>query len=297
MNRSTPVDGFSLAYTDRPADPSTTREASVVLLHGWPGDSSDYREVLPLLDPSVRVVVPDLRGFGDSDRPPLDPDTNYGATAQARSVAGLIEELNLDSPVVAAYDIGSRIAQTLVADRPDLVGALALSPPLPGLGRRILDPDVVPERWYVFFHRSPVSPLLIDGRPEAVRAYLEYLWTRWSGPNFTVNTPEFDELVARYSRPGAFTTSIQWYRAGAELMANSLSEQPPAPAERISTPTKVLWPEFDPVFRRDWADRLNQFFSDVTLHEADGVGHFTPLEAPQSFANLITEALAATCGA
>ena len=292
MNRSTPVDGFSLSYTDRPAQPSATEAASVVLLHGWPGDSSDYRDVLPLLDPTIRVVVPDLRGFGDSDRPLLDPDTNYSATAQARSVAGLIEELDLGRPVVAAYDIGSRIAQTLAADRPDLVGALALSPPLPGVGQRILNPDVVPELWYIFFHRSPISPQFIDGRAEAVRVYLEYLWTHWSGPNFTVNTPEFDELVARYARPGAFTASIQWYRAGPGLVANSLVEEPPTLAERIGIPTKVIWPEFDPVFRPEWADRLDHFFSDVTLHEADGVGHFTPLEAPRAFANLITEALA-----
>jgi pimeloyl-ACP methyl ester carboxylesterase len=111
-----------------------------VLLHGWPGDRTDYRATLPLLDPAITVVVPDLRGFGDSDRHPVDPTAGYSATAQARSIAGLIAELGLSQPVVAGYDIGSRVAQTLATEHPDHVGRLVLSPPLPGIGSRVLNP-------------------------------------------------------------------------------------------------------------------------------------------------------------
>jgi pimeloyl-ACP methyl ester carboxylesterase len=175
-----------------------------------------------------------------------------------------------------------------------MVGALALSPPLPGAGRRVLDPEVLPELWYQYFHRTALSSQLIDGRPEAVRTYLRHFWTHWSGPNFAVGKADFEELVACYARPGAFTSSIQWYRAGAGYVANALAQQPPAPADRISVSTQVLWQEHDPLFPRSWADRLSEFFSDVTLHEADGVGHFTPLEAPQAFAKTITEAVEST---
>ena len=59
------------------------------------------------------MIVPDLRGFGESDKHLSDPVRAYSADAQARSVLGLIDELALDSPVVAGYDIGSRITQTL----------------------------------------------------------------------------------------------------------------------------------------------------------------------------------------
>jgi pimeloyl-ACP methyl ester carboxylesterase len=81
------------------------------LLHGWPGDSRhDYRSVIPLLEGELRVVAPDLRGFGESDRHLLDPDTFYSPSAQARSIAGLIDELGLVRPVLAGYDVGSRVA-------------------------------------------------------------------------------------------------------------------------------------------------------------------------------------------
>jgi pimeloyl-ACP methyl ester carboxylesterase len=112
MYQAIPVDGFRLAYE------RIGRGPAVVLLHGWPGDRTDYREVVPLVSPATDVVVPDLRGFGQSDKHRADPAGQYSADAQARSVIGLIDELGLDRPVIGGYDIGSRIAQTVARGRP-----------------------------------------------------------------------------------------------------------------------------------------------------------------------------------
>lgn len=81
----------------------------MVLLHGWPSDRTEYRDVVPLL-PTADVVVPDLRGFGASDKHPADPTIQYSADAQARSVIALIEELGLDRPVLGGMTsvVGSR---------------------------------------------------------------------------------------------------------------------------------------------------------------------------------------------
>jgi pimeloyl-ACP methyl ester carboxylesterase len=125
------TDGFRLAY-DRTGD-----GPPVLLLHGWPGDRGDFRALVPLLD-GLDVIVPDLRGFGESDKHPRDPAQAYSAAAQAASVIALTAELGLRGVVVAGYDIGSRIAQTIAADRPGLVRALVIAPPLPGIGQRIL---------------------------------------------------------------------------------------------------------------------------------------------------------------
>src|SRR6266516_468909 len=101
MPLSAPVDGFRLAYDQVGSGPP------VVLLHGWPGDRTDYRRVVPLLAERAEVVVPDLRGFGESDKHDLPPLEAYTRDAQARSVLALIEELGLDRPVIAGYDVGS----------------------------------------------------------------------------------------------------------------------------------------------------------------------------------------------
>jgi pimeloyl-ACP methyl ester carboxylesterase len=80
------VDGFELAYDRWGSGPPA------VLLHGWPGSRRDYREVLARLGGDVDAVVPDLRGFGESDRHETGLDA-YAAPGQAASVVGLIEDL------------------------------------------------------------------------------------------------------------------------------------------------------------------------------------------------------------
>ncbi len=290
MPRSAPVDGFTLAY-----DRSGTGEP-VILLHGWPGDRTDYRILGPALAlaSSCDVIVPDLRGFGESDKHRADPAAQYSPAAQARSVAGLIRELGLDRVLLAGYDVGSRVAQAVAAGYPDLIRALVISPPLPGIGRRVLEPQPQREFWYQSFHRLALADELIDGKPGQVRAYLSHFWSHWSGPGFELDPSYLDHLVSVYGPPGAYTASIAWYRAGSGAVARSLAEQVPDPADRMALPVTVLWPEFDPLFPRAWSDRLAEFFSDATLRPVDGAGHFTPLECPAEFAGAIHDALVAT---
>ena len=262
----------------------------MILLHGWPGDRTDYRIVVPRVSAADDVIVPDLRGFGEADKHEADPAEQYNAVAQARSVVGLIDELGLQRPVIAGYDIGSRIAQAIARERPDLVRALVIAPPLPGIGDRILDPRAQREFWYQTFHRLGLSTEMIDGKPDAVRTYLRHFWSHWSGPDFELARDDLDHLVSVYGSPGAFAASIAWYRAGAGAVATSLAEQVPAPDQRIATATTVLWPSHDPLFPREWSDRIGEFFARARLTLLDDVGHFTPLEAADAFAAAVTAA-------
>jgi pimeloyl-ACP methyl ester carboxylesterase len=285
MLRSSPVDGFSLAY-ERSGD-----GPPVVLLHGWPGGRADFRRVTPLLDDAADVVVPDLRGFGESDKHAVDPDDGYTADAQARSVIGLLDELGLGPVVLAGYDIGSRIAQTVARQAPGRVRALVVTPPVPGAGQRLLDPSVLTEFWYQNFHRLALSERLLDGDRDALRTYLEHFWTHWSGPSYTPDGADLDRLAETYGQPGAFTASIGWYRQGPGILVRGLAEQAPAPEDRLPVRTHVLWPAHDPLFPAAWADRLDEFFADVTLSPLPDSGHFVPVEAPDAFAAAVRVAL------
>lgn len=286
---SAPVDGFRLAHDRIGSGPP------VVVLHGWPGDRTDFAAVTALLAGDAETIAPDLRGFGDSDPRPAGRragPAEYGASAQARSVAGLMDELGVERAVVAGYDIGSRTAQALARDHPERVAALVITPPVPGVGRRVLDPDAQREFWYQAFHGLALAEDLVDGRPEAVRVYLRHFWTHWSGPHFVPSPERLDHLTSRYAAPGAFTASINWYRAGSGTVAMALAEHPPA--ERIAVPTTVLWPEHDPLFPQAWSDRLDEWFAAAELRPLAGAGHFCPVEAPEAVAAAIRTAVAAT---
>jgi len=283
--RSSPVDGFRLAY-EREGTGS-----AVVLLHGWPGDHGDHREVVGLLRDRADVLVPDLRGFGASDKHPEEPARAYSADVQARSVLGLMDELGVHEPVFAGYDIGSRIAQAVARIAPDRVRALVVCPPLPGVGDRVLSAGAQREFWYQPFHQLDLAAELIDGDPAAVRAYLRHFWSHWSGPGYEQPEADLDRLVEVYGPPGAFTASIGWYRAGSGTVASSLAETTPDPRDRMSVPVRVLWPEHDPLFPPEWGNRLDDFFSAATVQQVPGVGHFVPVEAPHMFAAAIGDAL------
>ena len=99
---------------------------------------------------------------------------------------------------------------------------------------------------------------------------------------------ELDRLAALYAPPGAFVASINWYRAGSGTSPRAL-----AGAARAGRPDRradaVLWPEHDPLFPREWADRLDEFFADVDLRLLPEAGHFSPLEAPDAVAAAIRE--------
>ena len=84
------------------------------------------------------------------------------------------------------------------------------------------------------------------------------------------------------SRPPVSTSTV----------AASLAERVPEPDQRIAVPTTVLWPEYDPLFPREWSDRIGEFFAAATLTWLDGAGHFSPLEAAGAFAAAITAAAA-----
>jgi pimeloyl-ACP methyl ester carboxylesterase len=280
------VDGFRLAY-DRHGEAGAP---AVLLLHGWPGGRHDHDAVVAALA-GVDVIVPDLRGFGETEGPAEAPDAAYAAPGQAASLLALLDELGLDRVLIGGYDVGSRVAQRIAADHPERVAGLVITPPVPGAGERILGAQAMEQFWYQPFHRLPLSRALIDGRVDAVRAYLGHFWEAWSAPGFAPPADHLAALVESYARPGAFSRSTAWYRAGSGAVASALAETVPDPSERIAAPTTILWPEHDPLFPAAWSDRIDLFFAAAEVRELPGSGHFVPLEAPAAFAGALRERL------
>jgi pimeloyl-ACP methyl ester carboxylesterase len=288
MQYSVLEDGFRLAYERSGSGPS------VVLLHGWPGDHTDWDQVIPHLQGVADVLAPDLRGFGHSDKYEADLEKIYSAQGQARAVSALMDELGIKNAVVAGYDVGGAVSQTVAAMRPDLVKALVVSPHLPGAGKRVLELRAVKEFWYTSFHRLDLAQQLIDGKPDAVRTYLRHFWSHWSGPDFVVDNKRIDHLTEVYSAPGAFVASINWYRTSSNPVTAFATETRPPRHQRLTVPTTVLWEEQDPIFPYEWSNRLDDFFADYTLERLSGVGHFTPLEAADRFVNAVKHRLEAS---
>jgi hypothetical protein len=111
---------------------------------------------------------------------------------------------------------------------------------------------------------------LVDGKPEAVRAYLRHFWEHWSGPTYVVDESRLNHLAEMYSKPGAFTASMMWYRASGNPVTAYAQEEPPERSNRLATPTTILWQEHDPIFPIRWSDRLHEFFIDYKFERRIG---------------------------
>ncbi len=286
MYYSNPTDGYRLAYRMNGSG------SPVVMVHGSPGDGHEYDKLARLVSARAMTIVPDLRGFGMSDKHPENGSKAYSRDGQVKAVAALMDELEIRDAVLVGYDIGGFTVQGIARSRPDLVSAVVLAPPIPGVGRRILEVNSVNEFWHATFFRTKLVEQVFDGNPTAIRALLKTHLDGWSGRS-KVTDELLEHLVETVSAPGAFTASVSWFR---HFDSNPISdyaiETVPTADERFDKPASILWPECDPLFPTAWSDQIDRFMSNYSLKFMPGVGHFSPTEAPHYFAKEIFAHLA-----
>ena len=256
------------------------KSESVVLLHGWPGTSADFHLVRKILPVDIQIFVPDLMGYGEEFNGLQTPD-QATANSHADRIIDLIISNDIVRPITGGYDIGSRIAQAIAIKAPEIIGGLVITPGYPGIGDRVAAAELQNKFWYQHFHRLDVAGDILDGNRLAIAAYIKHFIMNWSFNEDIVVGERFEQLIDYYARPDAFRASIMWYRANRGYSGTS----------QIGVPTTMLWPEQDPLFSIEWADRLSEFFTNAILEPVPNCGHFVPLELPHVFTNAILEQL------
>jgi pimeloyl-ACP methyl ester carboxylesterase len=153
----------------------------LILLHGWPGFWYVWRKnILPLAE-HFDVIVPDQRGFGDTDKPDVPAAEGYNKYVRAEDLLGFVYALGLDRFGIVTHDIGSWVAQVFVIKNPERVPRLFLFDcPYPGIGDRWSHPDHLKEIWYMWFNQQPWAPKMIGSSRENTRLYLSHILSHWA---------------------------------------------------------------------------------------------------------------------
>lgn len=178
----------------------------VVLLHGIPQTSHEWRHIIPYLAPHYRIIAPDLRGLGDSSR----PATGFDKKTVANDVWRLLSEhLNVREFLLVGHDWGGPTAFALACAHPDAVKKLAiLDVAIPGDGA---DFSQNGRRWHhALFRTLDLPERLFEGR--------EHLIINWLFENYGYLPnciPEADrqEYLRTYTKPGAMRALYGFYRA------------------------------------------------------------------------------------
>lgn len=267
-SRSVVVDGLRVHVRTGGSGPL------VVLLHGWPQTGECWRRIAPaLVDAGYRVVVPDLRGYGLTDR----PTSGYDKRTMAADLRGLLARLGAGGEPVhlVGHDRGGRVGHRYALDHPDDVATLTVLDILPTL--RMVDADLTTARgyWHWLFHLQPDLPELLIG--PAVGTYVRYLVDSWTVQRHAL-ADALDGYVAALERPGALRATLDDYRAFDTDTA--LDRESYDAGERVRAPVLALWGDAGLPSRLPVLDIWREFADDVRGGPVADCGHFVPEEQP-----------------
>jgi pimeloyl-ACP methyl ester carboxylesterase len=274
------VNGTSLHYRTGGSGPA------VVLLHGVPKTSYHWRHLVPKLTAQHTVVVPDLRGLGDSAR----PADGYDSATMGDDVAALMAHLGHESYSVIGEDWGAVIGYQLAARHRGEVTALVFAEAfLPGFGfedRTALTPENVStgmHLWHLGFYFQPDVPeMLIAGHERGLITYM----LKYERTYPDTATPEaVDEYVRCYSMPGGIRAMLAIYRA----MLVDAEQNRQAAQQKLDIPVLALGGSAF-IGDRNEAQMLDMAH-DVTGHVFDA-GHDLAEEVPDEMAAVVVPFLA-----
>ena len=181
----------------------------VVLLHGFAENSRMWRPLIVELARDHLVIAPDLRGFGETEKPP----EGYTKAAMAQDVHALVHGLGLGNVEVVGHDIGLMVAYAYAAQYPSEVDRIALMDAfLPGVGDW-KDVWLLRDLWHFHFY-GPTPLALVQSRE---RTYLEHFWNDFAADP-THSIPEADRraYARAYAQPGAMRAGMEVFRAFAQ---------------------------------------------------------------------------------
>jgi pimeloyl-ACP methyl ester carboxylesterase len=270
-HRQVDANGITLHYVRH------GRGAPLVLLHGWPEFWYVWRKNLPVLAESFDVVAPDLRGFGDSDKPGGPPEELLGEFVE--DLRALADSLGFEAFGMVCHDVGAYVAQAFARRYPErLAGVFFFNCPYPGIGRRWAEAQSINEIWYQSFNQQPWAVSLVGENGKTCGTYFRHFLDHWAHePGL------FDEdlylWVDNFMKPGNLQGGFDWYISTNESRLDLMRNGPPA-LPKIETPTRVRWGESDPILKVEWANRLGDDFADLDFSPVRGAGHFVHYERP-----------------
>jgi pimeloyl-ACP methyl ester carboxylesterase len=242
----------------------------VLLLHGFPDSADLWRLVGPrLVAGGYRVIAPDQRGFGRSDAP--KGVRAYSVDRISKDAIAVLDALGVKRAKLVGHDWGAAIGWALAARHPDRFeryAALSVGHPA-AYARAGLEQKL--KGWYVLAFQLP-------GLAEVLFGAFDFAVFRAMGRH-----REMTRWVADLKRPGRLTAALNWYRANAAGLMR-------APAFRVAIPVMGVWSSRDVALAEDQMTGSARYVDAGFRYERiEGVGHWTPLDAPERLAELLLD--------
>ncbi|MFC0252191.1 alpha/beta fold hydrolase [Massilia consociata] len=254
----------------------------LLLLHGHPQTHAIWHKVAPALAERFTVVACDLRGYGDSSKPPGAPGhANYSKRSMAADMLRVMRQLGFGSFRVMAHDRGARVAHRLMADHPAAVERAVLLDIAPTLAMYEGTTQAFARaywHWFFLIQPAPLPERLIEADPQA---YLRDVMGRRSAGLAPFHAHALAEYARCLALPGTAHGICEDYRAAAGIDLEHDRADRDA-GRRIGQPLLVLWGGQGVVQR--CFDPLALWHAVAARAEGEALpcGHYIPEEAPQA---------------
>jgi len=251
----------------------------VILLHGFPEFwYAWYRQMGQLAKAGFRVIVPDQRGYNESDKPNRIED--YRVDELARDIANMTETLGYDSAHVAAHDWGGGVAWQLAIRNPNRVRKLVIfDTPHPLAGRDFRSSE---EKigWYRTFFQIPWIP---EWAARLGDWYVQVRTLRDTARPGTFSDEKIDLYRSAWDNDGAMSAMINWYRAAFRYPSAQEGEQ------RVSVPTLLVVAPDDAFIPSDLTRASVKYLDDGRLLELDAGTHWVLQEDPEATSRILID--------
>lgn len=258
----------------------------VILLHGWPDSWHLWRDQIESLAKSGhRVIAPDLRGFGESDRP--EAVEEYSLSKLIGDVVAIMDEFNIDRASVVGHDWGAAVAwlvATFLPERVERLVAVSVGHPLSFSGAGFLQKQL---SWYMLWFQFP-------GVAEVGLSANDWeMFRNWAHGGAPRGSDDYMERqIADLSRPGRLSAGFNWYRANIspDTFAGDGRGIDLAP---VTCPTMGVWSSGDMALSEVQMTGSEQFVTGPWRYErVDCDSHWIPIYASAQLSTLLADFLA-----
>lgn len=282
---------LNVSYAE--AGPASGRTA--ILLHGWPYDIYSFVDVAPLLaKKGYRVIIPYLRGYGDTRFLSRETPRNGQQSALALDTIALMDALKIERPILAGFDWGARTADIVAALWPERVKALvSVSGYLIGnqqTGKLPLPPKAELQWWYQYYFATERGR---NGYDKNRRDFARLIW-QLASPKWSFDDATFNRTAASFDNPDHVAIVVHNYRwrlglADGEAKYDDL-EKKLAQAPPITVPAITMEGDANGAPHLEPGAYANKFSGKYEHRNVNGgVGHNLPQEAPAAFAKAVLD--------
>ncbi|MBD3610718.1 MAG: alpha/beta hydrolase [Gammaproteobacteria bacterium] len=250
----------------------------LLLLHGYPQTHVLWRDVASQLIENYHVICPDLRGYGDSSKPPsTDDHAPYSKREMSKDMIEVMASLGYDEFFVAGHDRGARVVHRMALDFPNKVTKACVMDIVPTEHMYTTTDQMFATgyyHWFFLIQPDSLPEKMIGADPDY---YLNEILSRWSGANARFPQESVDEYLRCFRKPEVIHASCEDYRAAASI---DLIHDKEDAEKKIECPLLVLWGLQGFIHRRYDALKIWRDYADRVEGKGIECGHFLPEEAP-----------------